>query len=121
MYCLKCGRETAGEQAFCIDCQVVMEKYPVRPGTLVQLPKRKESSAPKKAPKRRTVPLEEQVKTLRNRVRILTILLLVCAVLIAAMVYPSVSYLMDDHFAIGQNYSSVTATSAPTGAAETTK
>ena len=118
MNCLKCGRETAGEQVFCQECQLSMEKYPVRPGTLVQLPRRKETPAAKKTSRRRMVPLEDQVKTLRKWIRILAVLLVLCIILIVAMVYPSMSYLMEDHFAIGQNYSSVTSNSTPSESAE---
>ena len=41
MYCMKCGREIEDGQAFCGDCLAVMEKYPVKPGTAVILPKRR--------------------------------------------------------------------------------
>lgn len=36
--CLKCGREIEEGQVFCNDCLVQMAKYPVKPGTAVQLP-----------------------------------------------------------------------------------
>lgn len=116
MNCMRCGRETVGEQVFCQDCQIEMDKYPVRPGTVVQLPKRKETTVTRKVPKRRTVPLEEQVKALRRRVRILTVLLAVALALVIAMVYPSVSYWTEDHFAPGQNYNTVTSKTADTAA-----
>lgn len=38
--CLKCGREIEEGQVFCNDCLVQMAKYPVKPGTAVQLPSR---------------------------------------------------------------------------------
>lgn len=38
MNCLKCGREIEEGQVFCNDCLVQMAKYPVKPGTAVQLP-----------------------------------------------------------------------------------
>ena len=110
MNCLKCGRETSGEQVFCEDCLLDMEKYPVKPGTVVILPKRRENTAPKKVTKRRIFPVEDQVKILKRHMVLLTALLVVCLVLIAVMVYPSVQYLMEDHFRPGQNYTSVTNT-----------
>lgn len=118
MNCMKCGRETTAEQVFCDDCRLEMEKYPVKPGTVVLLPRRREYVAPKKASKRHAIPLEEQVRILKNRARWLLILLLVCVALILAMVYPSVQYLMEDHFKIGQNYTSITTTTAPTETTE---
>lgn len=113
MNCLKCGRETSGERVFCDDCLLEMEKYPVRPGTLVHLPRRKESAAARKTTKRRTVSPEDQVKAMRRLIRRLILALVICIALILAMVYPSISYLMEDHFAIGQNYSSITPSTAP--------
>ena len=46
MKCLKCGRET--DQTFCQACREEMEKYPVKPGTIVLLPKERPSG--KKTP-----------------------------------------------------------------------
>ena len=37
MKCLKCGRET--DQTFCDQCREQMDRCPVRPGTIIQLPK----------------------------------------------------------------------------------
>lgn len=111
MSCMKCGRETVSEQVFCLDCLAEMEKYPVRPGTVVQLPLRKASPAVKKQPsKKRSVPLEEQVKVLKKRCRMLLMLLILVAAIAAALVAPAVEHLMEDHFKIGQNYTTVTAT-----------
>lgn len=110
MGCLKCGRDTISEQVFCPDCLAEMQKYPVRPGTVVQLPSRKHSSAVKKVMKRRTVPLDDQVKILKKRVRTLTLLLIVATAIAIAMSVPAVEHLMENHFKIGQNYTTVTAT-----------
>ena len=40
MYCMKCGKEVKENQVFCDACLVIMEKYPVKPGTHIQLPHR---------------------------------------------------------------------------------
>lgn len=106
MNCLKCGRETSSEQCFCQDCLSNMEKYPVKPGTVVQLPKRRDSSPSRRNTKRRSVSPEDQVKSLRKKVRLLTVLLILCLVIIASLVYPAWEYLVKDHFLPGQNYSS---------------
>lgn len=111
MKCMKCGRETEDEQVFCQACLLDMERYPVRPGTLVQLPKRSANNAPRKNPvKRRTVSLEEQIRILRKRQRALTIALVLFALLSAVLVVPAARYYMKDRFQIGQNYSVVSAT-----------
>ena len=108
MNCLKCGSETVSEQVFCPECLLEMEKYPVRPGTVVQLPSQKSHSVAKKAPKRKTVSPEEQVKILRKRLKTVTILFLISAGLAIALAFPAVEHLMEDHFKIGQNYNTVT-------------
>lgn len=120
MNCMKCGRETPSEQAFCEDCLLDMEKHPVKPGTAVYLPKHRDHAALKKTPKKRTVPLEEQVKLLKKQVRFLAMLLIFCIAAIAAMIYPTVHYLMMDHFEIGQNYTSIVATTTPAETLEQT-
>ena len=108
MGCMKCGRETISEQVFCPDCLLEMEKYPVRPGTVVQLPTRKAAPVVRKQPKKRTAPLEDQVKLLKKRCRILLALFIAAAVIAIALAFPAVEHLKEDRFKIGQNYSTVT-------------
>ena len=108
MNCIKCGRETQGEDVFCRDCLAEKEKYPEEPGSEVLLPRRKESSSQKKAPKRHTPAPEEQVGTLRQQRMILLLLLAACFIAIALMFEPTMHYVRDEHYGIGQNYSSVT-------------
>lgn len=115
MNCMKCGRETQDETVFCQDCLLEMEKYPVQPGAVVLLPRRRESSVIKKIPKRHVPAPEEQIKVLRKTVMILTIALAVCIAAIVLMFKPTMHYVLDEHVEIGQNYSSVvTATSSTT-------
>ena len=108
MNCMKCGRETADEHVFCQDCLLVMEKYPVRPGAVVLLPRRREPSLIRKAPKRHVLTAEEQIRSLRKWVMWLTILLAICILIIVLMFNPTMHYVLDEHVEIGQNYSSVT-------------
>ncbi|MGN0999756.1 MAG: hypothetical protein ACI4PO_09410 [Faecousia sp.] len=115
MKCLKCGRETSSEQIFCQDCLLDMEKYPVKPGTVVQLPKRRDGSSSRRNAKRRGVSLEDQVRSLKKKVRLLTFLLILALAIIASLAYPAGEYLFKDHFLPGQNYSSIVVTTAPTG------
>lgn len=111
MNCMKCGREVAAGQVFCEACLTEMEKYPVRPGTVIQLPRRREESAVKKPYARRKTPptLEEQVKHLRKVCRVLFGLLLIALVLIVVLAFPGVKELAGgkSQFLPGQNYSSV--------------
>ena len=107
MNCLKCGSETVSEQVFCPECLLEMEKHPVRPETVVMLPRRKEVPVVKKAPKRHVPSIEEQNKQLRKWLTILSAVLAVCVLLIILMIKPTMHYILDDHVEIGQNYSSV--------------
>ena len=107
MNCIKCCQEAQGEDIFCQTCLLEMQKYPVEPGTVVLLPRRKETSV-KKTVKRHTPSQEEQISFLRRRVALLTLLLAICIALILVMFKPAMHYIRDDHYEIGQNYSSVT-------------
>ena len=113
MNCMKCGRETPFEQVFCEDCLLDMEKHPVKPGTVVVLPKHRDHAAMKKAPKKRTVPLEEQIRVLRKRQKMMSLALLLCLAAIAAMLYPTYHYLTVEHYDKGQNYTSIVTTTLP--------
>lgn len=112
MNCMKCGKETVLDRAFCEECLEQMQRYPVNPNTPVVLPKRSAAAPVKKAPRKKAVPPEEQVVILRRRVRILASALLVMTLLAAALVYPAVKYMMEDHFLPGQNYSSIVSKSS---------
>jgi len=107
MNCMKCGREIEEDQVFCIDCLKDMEKYPVRPGTAVHLPKRPTYSPIRRAmPKRKTIPPEEMVKKQRKLIRRLSVALAVFALLSALLAYPAVVHLLESEDSlIGQNYS----------------
>ena len=109
MRCLKCGREIDEDQYFCGDCLLDMGKYPVKPGTAVQLPPRRESAPPRKSHFRRRIKLtpEDQLKTLKVRVRVLSVLLAVCLILLVVFAIPAIKYLAEDHILPGQNYSAV--------------
>ena len=108
MNCMKCGKEVTDDGVFCTDCLLEMESYPVDPGTVVLLPRRSESSIQKKQIKRHVPPPEEVIASLRKKVLILTLLLFACITAIVLMFEPTMHYVRDEHFEIGQNYSSVT-------------
>ena len=113
MNCMKCGRETQEGNVFCQECLTEMEKYPVRPGTVVQLSRRRETVLPKKVVKRHVPTPEEQIKFLRKWAIIASVLVALCVAIIALMFEPTMHYVMDDHYEIGQNYSSVSPTTTP--------
>lgn len=119
MNCLKCGRETPAEQVFCEDCLLEMEKHPIKPGTVVLLPRRRETASIKKTVKKKVLSAEEQIRLLRRHLRVVYLILVLCISLILAMVYPSVQYLMKDRFKIGQNYTSVTVPTVPAAVHDT--
>jgi len=112
--CLKCGKEAAYGQVFCPECQEEMERYPVNPNAPVILPKQKITSTAKKPPRKKIIPLEEQISTLKRKIRILLILLIAVIILAAVLAYPAVLYLKEDHFLPGQNYTSIVSKSSTT-------
>ena len=116
MNCLKCGREIEEGQVFCNDCLVQMAKYPVKPGTAVQLPSRGSCRSKKVHSRRRTKAApEEQLKALKKRIRILSALLSVCVVLLIVLSVVTLRYMSANRLLPGQNYSAVTATAATEG------
>lgn len=105
MGCLKCGREIDGKQVFCDSCLQVMDANPVRPGTLVLLPKHKPQSVVKKQSRKRVISPEEQVQHLKKALR----RMYVCVtVLILALCLATVLLIHEvseaSKPAIGQNY-----------------
>lgn len=87
MTCMKCGREISADQVFCDGCLKVMEKYPVKPDTAIQLPKRKEQAAAKKqASRKRQLSPEEMVLHLKKQYKRLVFCLVVAILLLAAAV-----------------------------------
>lgn len=114
MNCMKCGRKLQEEAVFCKNCLADMENYPVPFDAAVHIPEYREPPVIKIAPKRYVPTQDEQNLFLRKCLMILVILLSVCIVAIVLMFKPTIRYLMEEHYEIGQNYSSVTSTSIPT-------
>lgn len=91
MNCMKCGKKTDGTNVFCGECLADMARYPVKPGTTVQIPPKREvpERKPVRAKKERTP--EEQVVHLQKSVRTLTVLAAclatALAVTLGALVY----------------------------------
>ena len=106
MRCLKCGRET--EQTFCEICRAEMEKYPVKPGTIVMLPK--ERPAEKKLPGRKpAVPPETVIRVQQRTIRRLGRGVAALVVLLALMGAVLIRLLDErNNPPVGKNYSTVT-------------
>ena len=83
MYCLKCGQETQNERIFCDHCLEVMERYPIKTDTPLQLPRRNVSAAAKKVNRRREVSTDELLRRLRVLVRVQTVCLVLALALAA--------------------------------------
>ena len=109
MHCLKCGRDMETERVFCEDCLLEMEKYPVPANIVVHLPRRRENPGVRKQIRRRKLTAEEQVVILKKRIRRLIAALAITAALLAACIYPAVSYFVRRYdLRPGQNYTTIT-------------
>ena len=89
MHCLKCGKKVEESHVFCSECMEVMKEHPVKPGTVVSLPQRKCTPVDKKRrpiyhPFRKSA---DQITMLRNRVRWLTVALIVTFLCFLAMAF----------------------------------
>ena len=107
MYCLKCGRDVNEDKVFCPDCVAVMEQYPVKPGTVLLLPKRREGGAVNRpSVRRKNLSPEELIRKLRRRSVAWFAAWLITFLALCAMSVPGIAYILEDKgFGLGQNYS----------------
>ena len=110
MQCLKCGREIAAEDVFCRKCLVGMANYPIKPGTVVQIPKQPPVKRPSE--RRPQITAERKAEILTRRVRLLSWLLVLSVALSICLGALLVSTIGtgEDKPEIGQNYVSATQT-----------
>ena len=113
MNCLRCGREIQEGHAFCDSCQETMRKYPVRPGTAVTLPHRKDAAQVKKAKRHAKPAPKDQVKKLRKQKRHLWIAVILLVLLLIGSLAALIYAYRDQGPKPGQNYV-VAETTAPT-------
>ena len=87
MNCMRCGKETAEKAIFCPECLEEMERYPVKPGTLIHIPARPESEVKKTQKKKRDIPVEEQLAHAQQMIQALfvTVLCLMGALVISGI------------------------------------
>ncbi len=108
MYCLKCGNEAENGQIFCNHCLEVMERYPVKPGTNIQLPRRNSVPLPKKQARRRSLSPEEQIVHMRVTIRTLAAILCTSLLLLGISVWlnfqPRENQTQPPVPSMGQNY-----------------
>lgn len=86
MICLKCGKETEENQVFCGECRQVMAQYPVKPGTPIQLPQRKNLQEKKTVHKKKQN-LEKQIAYLQNTLRRLYFVVALLLLTVAALLF----------------------------------
>ena len=91
MACIKCGKETDQNQAFCDSCLEVMEQYPVKPDVVVQLPPARLLGSDKKGARKKELSpkelLRKQRKLIKNYQRILFGLVLLLILVVALLVF----------------------------------
>ena len=76
MQCMKCGRKIKDNQVFCEECLNIMDTYPVKPGTPIQLPTPSKTSLPTKPNRRKSLKPEEQIQRQKLTIRRLTLALI---------------------------------------------
>lgn len=106
MECMKCGRSIDPGQVFCESCLKGMEKYPVRPGTPITLPRRTATPSKKAQPRRRALTHEELTIIQRRTIKRLWIALLCTLLCLAVSVVLMLHFASNQevHSNIGQNY-----------------
>lgn len=106
MHCTKCGREIQENTVFCKKCLDVMKRYPVKPGTSIQLPQRAPAAAKKTASRKKKLSPEELVIRQRKTIKWLAATL-VCSILMLGLSVALLLHIMQEEEAtvtIGQNY-----------------
>ena len=115
MYCMKCGRQTQEDQVFCDSCLETMERYPVKPGTVISLPQRNTPAQEKKSTHRKEPSAAEQLAQLRRMIRWLTVIIAVLSFLLCATAVMLIRMLDTQTPArtIGQNYTTTSSGTRP--------
>ena len=115
MNCMKCGVEIDSTQVFCEACLADMKRFPVKPGTRIQLPNRPVMEVVKKQPsKKRRLTEAEKIHGLRQIINWLSVALVAALLLLGF----AISLLLDEPGAedsaenIGQNYNTIGENSA---------
>ncbi len=113
MNCLKCGREIEADAVYCAACLQEMERYPVKPGTVILLPSQNKAASKKITPRKKHVPTpEEQIVKLKRQLLFLRIISSILVLAAAALLYVNSRVIteLDIQRLLGQNYSTVETT-----------
>ena len=107
MNCMRCGREVEEDQVFCPECLAEMEKCPVKPDTPVRILRRPDPISRRQV-RKKGLSEEEQIRSLKKRVRVLALLLAIAVSLIFLLAVPAVEHILESDISLlpGQNYSS---------------
>ena len=111
MNCMKCGREIPEGQVFCEDCLAEMEKYPIKPGTIVQIPVQPPVTEIRKPryPRKRTP--EERIRRLHLALRVLLGVTAGLLIALVITIHLLAQAMRQQHtLPVGQNYSTSQAT-----------
>ena len=109
MNCLKCGVQVSDDQVFCETCLKQMEKCPIPPDYVVQVPVEQPEEPQRKQARRQRKVLkpEEQIQHQKTVIRSLsTVLALVLLMFVMGIAAFTVYILQDQKIPVtGQNYS----------------
>jgi len=109
MQCMKCGKKIEETAVFCDGCLAHMERYPVKPGTPINLPARdlaEKKVPPKKLPSTPESRLTNALTAIKWLAGALVLALLALAVTVSMLVNTIRD--RDAQSNIGQNYSAIT-------------
>ena len=113
--CLKCGKKTEDRAVFCNECLAIMEQYPVKPGTVVHIPRR-----PPRAESKAIDTFDQSVQTelishQRGMIRWLTAMIAVLSILLVITAVLLIRTLDNQQPlpAIGRNYTTSTTDKTP--------
>lgn len=113
--CLKCGNKTEGRSVFCGTCLEVMEQYPVKPGTVVHLPRRQSRPEEIASTDFEVSHHAEQLAHQRSLIRWLTAVVALLSVLLVFTAVLLIHTLEKDQQlpVIGRNYTTSTSAERP--------
>ena len=87
MACLKCGKETGENQVFCSECKQIMEQYPVKPGTPIQLPKRAAPTHERRVSHQKQQSAEQRIARLKLWLKRLSIVILGLLLTVGVLIF----------------------------------
>lgn len=113
--CLKCGKKTTDQAVFCDACLEVMEQYPVKPGTVVHIPRRPPRAESKTIDSFDQSAQTELLSHQRRMIRWLTAMIAGLSILLVITAMLLIHALDQEQTlpAIGRNYTTSTTSKTP--------